>query len=96
MSLTILRICFIQQLLLICHDFCRAAPQPVHVPLPTLSVPLSSFRINITADDVSAYKATVTWPPLTDVQRLYISQLRLRYKELSYGVMEWEKSVDFR
>ncbi|XP_071796762.1 uncharacterized protein [Asterias amurensis] len=75
---------------------CYDARQPVHVPLPTLSVPLSSFRINITADDVSAYKATVTWPPLTDVQRLYISQLRLRYKELSYGVMDWEKSVDFR
>ncbi|XP_038073760.1 uncharacterized protein LOC119741895 [Patiria miniata] len=75
---------------------CYDTPQPAHGPIPSLSVPLSSFQMNITAKEISAYQATISWPPMTDVQRRYIARFRLKYKELSYGVKDWATTVELR
>ncbi|XP_033104024.1 uncharacterized protein LOC117106721 [Anneissia japonica] len=75
---------------------CYEEKPPTHMPLPSLPLPLSSFIIEITAHDINAREAVITWPILTDVQRQFISLFRLKYRELGYDVRMWNSSIEFR
>ncbi|XP_071963360.1 uncharacterized protein [Antedon mediterranea] len=75
---------------------CYEEKPPTHMPLPSLPLPLSSFIIEIDAHDISATKAVITWPMLTDLQRQFISLFRLKYRELGYDVRMWNSSIEFR
>ncbi|XP_071487054.1 uncharacterized protein [Diadema antillarum] len=76
----------------VCYD----APPSTQFPTKSLPLPLSFFLVNISATNVSARSATIVWPALTDLQRQYIGQFRLKYRELTYGDMSWNSTVSFR
>ena len=76
--------------------FVLTVPPSTQDDLPSLPLPLSAFHINISAVNVTAYNATITWPPLTDIQRQYISEFRLKYKSLSYDGPTWDTTINFR
>ncbi|XP_072031240.1 uncharacterized protein [Amphiura filiformis] len=74
---------------------CFDAP-PTQDTLPSIPLPLSAFHVNISAVNVTAYNATITWPPLTDIQRKYIGEFMLKYKVLSYDGPIWDTTINFR
>nr|XP_054758553.1 uncharacterized protein LOC129264662 [Lytechinus pictus] len=76
----------------VCYDF----PPSNNLASKPLPLPLSFFLINISVTNTSARSATIRWPGLTDLQRQYIGQFRLKYRELTYGGKPWNSTVSFR
>ncbi|KAJ8045791.1 Extracellular matrix protein FRAS1 [Holothuria leucospilota] len=75
----------------VCYDNPHTAPSHPSVP-----VRASSIKLTIQAVNVSSQNVTIVWPALTDLQRQYIRQFQLKYRNLTYGSDQWLTEVDLR